>query len=106
MISLKMDLKDILKDLSDVEEKTKSPFKNIDNSIENKSIYNIDIKTPVDSGELKDGNKSKKISDKNILLYNDVEYSPYVNDHNEFFYLDDDVIDEIEEIVIDNILED
>jgi len=96
-------LSEVLKDLGYIEGKLKSPFENIGNTVGNIAIENIKEKTPVRSGTLRDGNKFDS-NNEEIILKNDVEYSGYVNDKNEFFYLDDNVEDEIEKLIMDNII--
>lgn len=105
MISTKFEgLSNILKDIENIEDKLESPFNSIDNEIENIAINSIKEKTPVVTGHLRDGTKSRNISGKDIEIYNDVEYGIYVNAKNEFFYIEEEDQNKIEEIISDNIV--
>jgi len=107
MITFEMKgLTDILDDLENIEDNLESPFNNVENEIGNLAVDNIKSRTPVISGHLRNGNKSRKTSDNNIEIFNDVEYSIYVDGRKPFFYLDDNTQEKIMEIMSDNIVED
>lgn len=97
-------LEEAIESIKNLEKKFNSPFKSIDKEVGNIAVDNINEKTPVKTGKLRDGNRFES-TDKEVILKNDVEYSNIVNSRKEFFFLDDSTIDDIEEIILNNLEE-